>query len=173
MTKPTETVPQAPVETVGTRSSPRRQLTVAIPATPADVSIVGDTLRAFRAAPSGEPVSDNIDLGVIEALNNIVEHAYEERAEGFIEIVYKEYVNCLMVEIIDRGRPIPSQLMEKSVAESVEFGVTDIQDLDEGGRGLLLIKALFDGIEYTRACGQNRLRLTKTITAPRSASRKL
>ncbi len=173
MTKPEETVPEAHVETVATRSSPWRQLAVAIPATPADVSIVGDTLRAFRAAPSGEPVGDNIDLGVIEALNNIVEHAYEERAGGGIEIVYKEYVNCLMVEIIDRGRPMPSQLMEGPVTDSLELGATDIQDLDEGGRGLLLIKALFDGIEYTRTSGENRLRLTRTLTPPQPAVRKL
>jgi anti-sigma regulatory factor (Ser/Thr protein kinase) len=113
-----------------------------------EVSTLGDTLRSFRVAQTGEPVYDNLDLGVIE-------------------IHYREYPTRLVFEIVDRGRAIPTWLLEQPKSQTLNPDPTDIDNVPEGGRGIPLIRALFDGIEYTSMSGVNRLRLTKTlIVAP-------
>jgi serine/threonine-protein kinase RsbW len=144
---------------------PRRQVSFEIPATLHEISILGEALRAFRAAPTGEPVSDWLDLGVIEALNNVVEHGHPPGTDASIAVSYKEYDHRLVVEIRDRGAPVPPWRFESSTSDPFDFDPADNEDLAEGGRGFPLIRALFDGIEYMRVAGENRLRLTRTLIA--------
>jgi serine/threonine-protein kinase RsbW len=141
---------------------PLREARFLIRATLAEVSALGSALRAFRSGHD-RCAECHIEIGIIEALTNVVEHGYAAGADATIAIRYSEYPDRLVTEIVDHGRPIPLDRMEKADAEVFAFDPTDTCNLPEGGLGLSLIRALFDVVEYSSAPAENRLRLTKTI----------
>ncbi|MEM7213451.1 MAG: ATP-binding protein, partial [Pseudomonadota bacterium] len=88
--------------------------------------------------------SDSIDtlrLCIAEALNNIVEHAYEG-AEGrpiFADVRFKS--DSYEVMLIDEGKPMPGG---KVPSGEMDFDGEGLDDLPEGGFGWMLIHTQMD-----------------------------
>lgn len=107
--------------------------------------------------------SDSIDtlrLCIAEALNNIVEHAYEG-AEGkpiFADVRLKP--DSYEVMLIDEGKPMPGG---KLPSGTLDFDLEDLDELPEGGFGWMLIHTQMDAVEYERRDGCNVLRLEKSV----------
>lgn len=107
--------------------------------------------------------SDSIDtlrLCIAEALNNIVEHAYEG-AEGkpiFADVRFKP--DSYEVMLIDEGKPMPGG---KLPSGALDFDLDDLDELPEGGFGWMLIHTQMDAVEYERRDGCNVLRLEKSV----------
>ena len=143
----------------------RREVMFAVPATFADVSRLGAALQAFGVAPVGGAGECNIDIGVIEALNNIVEHGYSGGADAIVVVSVHEYADRVVVELIDHGRPLPADRLSEADANAFRFDPAELGEIPEGGMGLALINTIFDAVEYSSIAGENRLRLTKITTA--------
>lgn len=105
--------------------------------------------------------ADMLRLCLAEALNNIVEHAYDG-AEGkpiFADVQFQP--DRLEVHLIDEGKPMPSgQLPDGS---SAAFDEDDLENLPEGGFGWMLIRSQMDVVEYERREGCNVLKLGKEL----------
>ena len=99
-----------------------------------------------------------LELMLVEALNNVVEHAYLEKPGHAIDIVLTLEDDSTVIAITDTGIPAPGSVIAEASA------LPDINDMPEGGWGLCLIQALSDSIEYYRHTDHNQLILTKQTT---------
>jgi len=104
------------------------------------------------------PVSDetlhDLKLALTEACTNSVKHAYGEDG-GSVDIVYELLSDRLAVEVGDAGSGF-----EPGGARGDGGG----EDLEEGGLGIAIIRALTDEVEIAeREGGGSRLRFVKLL----------
>jgi serine/threonine-protein kinase RsbW len=106
-------------------------------------------LRAF----SDEVLAD-LKLALTEACSNSIRHAYDEGADGVVEILYELRPDRLVIEVIDEGGGF-----EPYEAEG------DQERLSEGGLGIAIIRAIADDVEIgTPPDGKgSRLRFEKAL----------
>lgn len=149
------------------RSEPHiRTVRFHFPATLDDVAAVSQTLRAFIVKWVPEEVCNSIELGVAEALTNVVTHGYAGIPHAAVEMAVEEFPAKVLVRVFDSGRPIPEQVIADAGRHTFDFDVTDLDNLPIGGMGLSLIKASFDTIHYETRDGINCLVLGKRLGAP-------
>jgi serine/threonine-protein kinase RsbW len=108
--------------------------------------------RTRALAP--EIVAD-LKLALTEACSNSVRHAYAEGREGVVEILYELRSDRMRVEVADDGHGFDPALVERAAAE-----------IDEGGLGIAIIRAVTDEFDIARGPdGQgSRLRFTKYLS---------
>lgn len=103
---------------------------------------------------------DTLRLCLAEALNNVVEHAYDgvEGKPIYADVSVRE--TGYEVVIIDEGRPMPGGDAPEGRSE---FDLDDFENLPEGGFGWMLIRSQMDLVEYERREGFNVLRLQMNL----------
>ena len=94
----------------------------------------------------------DLKLALTEACSNSIRHAYEEGRTGAVDIRYELNGEKLAVEVADEGSG---------------FDLGDRQanggDLDEGGRGIAIIRALTDELAIKSHERGSRLRFVKYL----------
>jgi serine/threonine-protein kinase RsbW len=101
---------------------------------------------------SAEIVAD-LKLALTEACSNSVRHAYDEGREGVVEILYELSDDRIAIQVTDDGSGFDPEILERAQEE-----------LDEGGLGIAIIRALTDELEIgARPEGGSRLRFTKYL----------
>jgi serine/threonine-protein kinase RsbW len=101
---------------------------------------------------SAEVVAD-LKLALTEACSNSVRHAYDEGREGVVEIRYDLQDDRIVIEVNDDGSGFDPETLERAEEE-----------LDEGGLGIAIIRALTDELEIgPRPGGGSRLRFSKFL----------
>jgi serine/threonine-protein kinase RsbW len=88
-----------------------------------------------------------------EVLNNIVEHAYGQRAGGTITLTASVSAERIRVTTLDHGMPLPNGPLGRATMPSTE---TERDDLPEGGFGWFIIHTLTQDMSYERIEGQNQ-----------------
>ena len=97
---------------------------------------------AAGAAGLGEEAVYAVEMAVDEACTNIIEHAYGGEGRGDIECTCRINQDKLTVVLRDYGSPFdPSSVPEPNVNAALE-------DRDEGGLGLYLIRRLMDEVHF-------------------------
>jgi serine/threonine-protein kinase RsbW len=94
----------------------------------------------------------DVKLALTEACSNSIRHAYREGRDGDVEIRYELDDGQIAVEVRDVGGGFPTE--EESAAAD---------ELDEGGLGLAIIRALSDEVEIESHAGGSRLRFVKYL----------
>lgn len=136
-------------------SAPEGILSARFPATFEAVSAeLGCILGTCERRGLGAGLRADLAIVLGEVLNNIVEHAVPQAAEGWIEVEVTHTAGRLQVETVDAGVPLPPQLL--SGAALPDMGDTPV-DLPEGGFGWFIIHALAKDMVYEREGGRNRL----------------
>jgi serine/threonine-protein kinase RsbW len=113
---------------------------------------------ALTAIAGVRPLSDetlhDLKLALTEACTNSVKHAYGADHHGSVDILYELQADRLAVEVGDAGTGFePSQ----DRADSAE-------ELEEGGLGIEIIRAVTDEVEIgEREGGGSRLRFVKLL----------
>ena len=129
-----------------------------------EVSHLSQAIHKMVAdAGMGEVDSARVELGVVEALNNVVEHAYQWQLNHKIKVVFESSKNYVVIHIVDTGIAMGQNLFthkdnQKEVKEHVE-----IEDIPVGGWGLALIKSIMDEVSYKSENGINHLTLLKKM----------
>ena len=117
---------------------------------------VRDALREILDHPVlaqlPEDARGTAELVLAEALNNIVEHAYD-RDDGPIGLRLQRQPTRLICDVFDAGAPMPNSELPKGLAQPVGPN----QDLPEGGYGWFLIRALTENLVYRRIAARNHL----------------
>jgi serine/threonine-protein kinase RsbW len=130
-----------------------RSVRLTIPAKPEYITLGRLALTALAGV---RPVSDetlyDLKLALTEACTNSVRHAYANGREGSVEIVYELQPDRLVIEVGDEGAGFEPAA-----------GVNGHDDeLEEGGLGIEIIRALADEVEIgRREEGGSRLRFVK------------
>ncbi len=99
-----------------------------------------------------------IELCMIEALNNVIKHAYDSEPGNPIYINTVIDDQKLTIEIIDNGRS--RENFEKPV---LDFDPKDIPNLPEGGMGLYIIDQFTDENYYEARSDKNIFTLVKKL----------
>jgi serine/threonine-protein kinase RsbW len=89
-------------------------------------------LRPLAVEP--ELIAD-MKLALTEACSNSIRHAYDDGRDGAVEIRYELAGDNLAVEVSDDGEGFDPEILQ------VEAG-----ELDEGGLGIAIIRALTDDL---------------------------
>ena len=122
---------------------------------------MGEWLRSFAVECGlAHEVTHNLDLALHEALTNIVNYAYRDSAPHDIAVVLREYSNRISVVVEDDGVPFnPLDVPAEPLAASLEHSRA-------GGRGLALMRALVDELQYVRKDGKNVLTMIVALDDP-------
>ena len=133
-----------------------RSVRLTIPARPEYITLGRLALTAIAGIRrlSDETLHD-LKLALTEACTNSVKHAYDEAGGGSVDIVYELQRDRLAVEVGDAG----------SGFEPREDRADGDEELEEGGLGIAIIRALTDEVEIAeREGGGSRLRFVKFLT---------
>lgn len=106
-----------------------------------------------RLRPFSEELLADLKLALTEACSNSVRHAYDDGAEGHVEIVYELRSDRVVIEVSDEG-------------EGFDPGAASSSDeLSESGLGIAIIRAIADEVEIgARPGGKgSRLRFEKAF----------
>lgn len=155
--------------TAGGETLSYRRVRFHVPAVLSDIAAVAVAVKAFIAGNVSEDLCNAIELGVTEALTNVVTHGYAGVAHAAVEVTVEESPAAVIVQVMDSGRPIPEEAFLRAGRSVFDFDPDDIGQLPVGGMGLSLIKELFDAVKYETQDGINRLTLAKRISAAPSA----
>jgi serine/threonine-protein kinase RsbW len=127
---------------------------LSIPAKAEYLAVCRLALAGLSQVHSVEPEAlADVKLALTEACSNSIRHAYREGRDGDVEIVYDVQEGAISVEVRDAGAGFPPE--GQPPAED---------DLDEGGLGLSIIRALSDEVEIESHAGGSRLRFVKYLT---------
>lgn len=126
-----------------------------------------------RLPMSAEDVS-MVDLSLVEAVNNVVEHAYDFAPGKEIELALRVESDGLHIQVRDQGSVMPQALLERARAASrADLDLTDTMALPERGMGLMIIVRAMDDVSYEAAADGNVLALIKLFpkapAAPQAA----
>ena len=109
-----------------------------------NVNLTGGCITAIcRYAAFSDKDSGLITNGVVEALNNIIEHACKGREDGEIRLIVDVESDRLVFNVRYRGT-FPDSLIKPKL----DFDPEDIENLPEGGMGLYIIYKVMDSISY-------------------------
>lgn len=133
--------------------------------TPEDVQTTLTGLKKLLCDEALAPPEDcHWELVVAEVLNNIVEHAYEDRAGGEIRLTLNLVRDRLCIEFVDFGQPMPGGSPPEGAPANLDV---DINELPEGGFGWFLIRALSENLAYSHDGRRNHLTLCIPLTQHR------
>ena len=84
----------------------------------------------------------NIQLATDEAASNIIEHAYENRSDGVLELSCGMKADTITIILIDHGESFdPSEIPLPDLK-------ADLSDRKIGGLGIFLMRKLMDEVHY-------------------------
>ncbi len=126
---------------------------------PSESLAVRETVVTFRLAAArlghGAELCDPLEMTLAEVLNNVVEHAYRNAADGAIvvelDLLEEGWAAC---RIWDHGRSMPRGRIPESRPHKLAGSVSS---LPEGGFGWALIRRLTRHLTYCRIDGRNCL----------------
>ncbi len=125
------------------------------------VQFAARALKALCIEAGLEPrASALVELALVEAINNVIRHAYRLEPGHLVVVTFVHQGDELHVEVCDAGAPhrVPQR-------PRFEFDPSDTANLPEGGMGLHLIHSIMDHVEYRSAAGRNTLAMTKRLAA--------
>ena len=128
------------------------------------VRLLGSAVRGIGKELDlpGEQVGE-IELMLVEAVNNVIEHAYENKPGSDVRVrVECEPSEQIKLIISDQGHRIPA-LQVRTRLESNETSLPEPDSLPEGGWGLGLISILADSLHYECNQDGNHLHLCKQL----------
>jgi serine/threonine-protein kinase RsbW len=131
-----------------------RSVRLTIPARPEYITLGRLALTAIAGLrPLSDETLHDLKLALTEACTNSVKHAYED-GSGSVDIVYELHRDRLAVEVGDAG----------SGFEPRQSAGNGADELEEGGLGIAIIRALTDEVEIAeREGGGSRLRFVKLL----------
>lgn len=98
-----------------------------------------------------------LELMMVEAVNNVIEHAYEMQAGNDVQVRVEYSPEAVHLIISDSGRTMPEEL------HSEVRDMPNPEDLPEGGWGMSLIHLLADSIRYICDAKGNHLHVSKQL----------
>jgi serine/threonine-protein kinase RsbW len=122
----------------------------------ANLAVMRDFVRDFV---SGFPFSEKervlMVLGIDEACTNIIRYAYGMRDDQPIRLSIEPLRSCLRIRVRDYGEPIYKSLNALAADRS-----------KPGGRGIQLMRHIFDKVEYYYKPRGTELVLTRCWNRP-------
>lgn len=131
--------------------------TVSCAATLGNVQLLTDTVRNWIEAEGlGKVLAADLELAVAEAANNIVLHGTHGMEGQIMAVTICRVPGGVQIVLADKGHAIPAGMLDTAIP--FDPGA-------ESGRGMGLIAACTDRVDYTATSRGNRLVLFKSVQA--------
>jgi len=133
----------------------------AVPADPAQLSVLTEFLREFGSAAALAPTQlGNLELALEEIFLNIAMHGSEPGVAPRVEVSLNLGIESVTMTVEDDGPQFdPLSLPPPDVTAS-------LADRPVGGLGVFLVRKLMDTVSYERVAGRNQLRMSKRLDGP-------
>ena|SRR2546429_7853433 len=127
-----------------------------------DVQMVSNVInRLCTLGPLTDVEIFQIELAVVESVNNVIQHAYNNERGHEVEIIFTLYANRVTLDVCDMGRAMDLKHRTQVEKSPLEFDPTELNMLPEGGLGLAIIREVMDYVTYISRDDKNTLTLTK------------
>lgn len=113
---------------------------------------LADMMMSVESCGTRDDLIHIAEMVLAEVLNNVVEHAYAGRTDGWIKIEIACTSADLRVRVSDRGISMPG--LELPAGEEQDLDVP-IDALPEGGFGWFMIRTLTADLAYSRVDDRN------------------
>ncbi len=100
-----------------------------------------------------------LETCVVEALNNVIKHAYRFDESRMVTVVVTAAAEFVQFDVCDDGHS-----MGTLTKRTLDFDPKDISSLPESGMGLYIIQQIMDSVEYRTIEGNNILSMTRRYT---------
>lgn len=114
---------------------------------------------AFKEAGFDEPIVRKLELAMEEALVNIMHHAYQDKPGDIDVQITSVSRQSVTITLKDEGPPFNPLEKKREVVDPS----TPVEEIEEGGLGILFMKTYMDNISYQRQGLNNILVLTKNL----------
>ena len=130
----------------------------AVPADPAQLSVLTEFLREFGSAAALAPAQvGTFELALEEIFMNIVMHGSQPGIAPRVEVSLNLGIESVTMTVEDDGPQFdPLSLPPPDVTAS-------LADRKVGGLGVFLVRNIMDTITYARTAGRNQLRISKRL----------
>ncbi len=130
-----------------------------------NVSLLGMSINKICSSASFSEIDCfNIELCVVEAVTNSIEHAYHGSSGNELSVVLTLTPKDITFDVYDTGDPMnPRNLDEARIIGPEEDESSGSDGIAEGGRGLGIMKEIMDSATYRPDKGGNRLTLRKAL----------
>jgi len=145
----------------------RREIHLTLESRLENVALAGRALHGIGVeAGFGPAACDELELCVVEAVTNCIQHAYGGQPGHEVRLDVTLLGDTLEVRVVDQGTPMPPGTLEAPEPEVTD----DPLALAEGGRGMFILRQLTDSLDYVSDARGNVLTLVKRVrralTAP-------
>lgn len=143
-----------------------KTITLVIDSSLEQVALLGVAVQAVCLySPLSEMEAYQVRLCVVEAVNNIIKHAYAMEANHPVEVTMTLGEERLRVELRDEGRAaeLPEGRLSETGGDAGEGGETQGQT-PEKGYGLKIVTSIMENVHFERVGAQNLLRMEKRFT---------
>ncbi|MFO0756876.1 MAG: ATP-binding protein [Byssovorax sp.] len=134
-------------------------------------ALAGEVSEACRSMHIAAADAILVEICVVEAVNNAIEHAYREEPGHRVFVDLALDGERVTLEVRDRG----ARLCESKLASArcADPTIEPLDSLPERGMGLAIMKEAMERVAYTCAGGINTLSLSRRValTAGPSAPR--
>jgi serine/threonine-protein kinase RsbW len=128
-------------------------VSLSIPARAEYIVLCRLALTGLARSRALEPeVLADLKLALTEACSNSIRHAYDEGRIGTVKVRYQLAADRLSVEVVDEG-----------IGFDPDAAMTEEGELDEGGLGIAIIRALVDELSIESDGSGSLLRFTKYL----------
>ena len=130
----------------------------AVPADPAQLSVLTEFLREFGSATALAPAQmGNFELALEEIFLNIVMHGSQPGITPRVEVSLDLGTDAVTMTVEDDGPQFdPLSLPPPDVTAT-------LADRKVGGLGVFLVRNVMDTVTYARTAGRNQLRISKRL----------
>jgi serine/threonine-protein kinase RsbW len=126
-----------------------------------NVFLVGLAINKIACSiPLSQEAAFEVELAVVEAVNNAVEHANRHRRDKRVTVQVNVECKFISLTVIDKGAPIHPETFISAAA-----GMENASEI-ERGRGLAIIYALMDEVRCERRGKANHVTLIKYLKRP-------
>jgi serine/threonine-protein kinase RsbW len=123
------------------------------------IGLVGLAVQALCSYVGfSEVEAYQIQLCVVEAVTNVVKHAYGAQAGHEVVVAVSLHPEGISFRVMDTGKT-----MKPLSREPLEFDPTNLATIPEGGLGLHIIQTVMDEVDYQTANGTNILTMHKNL----------
>lgn len=142
-----------------------QRLTLTIESRLEDVPLLGTLVNALCCFVKLSATARNqVEVCVVEAVNNSIQHAYHGEAGHLVEVAVSLPPESLVFDIFDSGTSADPSAMHADHCGALKLSLDQPQAIAESGRGLAIMQAFMDSMEYTAGVAgkhRNQFRLTK------------
>jgi serine/threonine-protein kinase RsbW len=125
-----------------------------------NIGLVGLAVQALCSYMGFSKVEAyQIQLCVVEAVTNVVKHAYRAQPGHEATVVATLHPDRISFQVLDTGKT-----MKPISREPIEFDPENLATLPERGMGLYVIQTVMDEVDYRTVDGANILTITKYLS---------